>query len=537
MNHRMRNERYENMARKHLSRKLAGMIAASAIIAAPTGIGATAVVSAETTDQGGAPAPSGVVPTDAPGVDNSANSVVPFAAPGAEEQVDPDKPTDDPHSVKHGELINELNHKLKVEELEKGDEEIVVEVTGATEGDWVAFSYFRDKEKHAAKDGNPKQHFLKEKDDAGKDIPNGKVEWYQIDAEGNVHLPKEALPTDEGITLVAQGKDSTDEDKKVVGWAEMTIEEPKETTASSTSTTTTESDGSVPDGTIEGTGKALMKMFGAIATFGQDTNSTGSTNTTGNSTKSSKSTSTKSSTSKKSSNSTSNNSNSKEPQTSRSRTTSYGSTSGGSGSKSTSSGSKSSGSGSKSSKSSKSSGKSGKSTKSTKAKSTKSNKAKKSGSKPEKAAKNPVKTTDELKSANAHGVKGALEDDRLLLTVPEAKAGDWLYVYVFSDDKAPKGLGWMKVDKNKQISIDTSDLGPGVHKFALVNEDDKLVGWNGVQFPDEPGNGASEENVAPQAQSEVMMAASDWSLIAGSLGIVALSALGAFVWWRTRNLG
>lgn len=58
-----------------------------------------------------------------------------------------------------------------------------------------------------------------------------------------------------------------------------------------------------------------------------------------------------------------------------------------------------------------------------------------------------------------------------------------------------------------------------------------------MQFPDEPGNGASEENVAPQAQSEVMMAASDWSLIAGSLGIVALSALGAFVWWRTRNLG
>ncbi|WP_448853787.1 hypothetical protein [Corynebacterium frankenforstense] len=444
--------------------------------------------------------------------------------------MDPDKPTDDPHSVKYGELFLPLNHKLKVEELENGDEEIVVEVTGATEGDWVAFSYFRDKEKRAAKDGNPKQHFLKEKDDAGKDIPNGKVEWYQIDAEGNVHLPKDALPTGEGIVLVAQGEDSTDEDKKVIGWTETTIEESEETSTSSTTPTTTESDGSVPDGTIEGTGKALMNMFGAIATFGQDTNSSGSKNTTGNSTKSSRSTSTKSSTSKKSSNSTSNNSNSKEPQTSRSRTTSSGSTSGGSGSKSTSSGSKSSGSGSKSSKSSKS-------TKSTKAKSTKSNKAKKSGSKPEKAAKNPVKTTDELKSANAHGVKGALEDDRLLLTVPEAKAGDWLYVYVFSDDKAPKGLGWMKVDKNKQISIDTSDLGPGVHKFALVNEDDKLVGWNGVQFPDEPRNGASEENVAPQAQSEVMMAASDWSLIAGSLGIVALSALGAFVWWRTRNLG
>lgn len=520
------------MARKHLSRKLASMIAASAIIAAPTGIGATAVVSAQT------------------------------AEAGAESAQHTEKPAHDPAPVKFEQLKGDADAKHTELTVKKDSEndELVVTIGGVAQGDWVAFSYFLDKEKDTEANSAPEHNVLSDEDEAADPKPTDT--WWQAGKDGEIRLPKDKLPDEDKYTLVAQSTKDSEQDK-VLGWLEVdpqhldeidppadptgtstvttpqtpapgdnTSDEPSDTTTP-TSTTTTESDGSVPDGTIEGTGKALMKMFGAIATFGQDANSTGSTKTTGTSTKSSKSTSTKSSTSKKSSNSTSNNSNSKEPQTSRSRTTS----SGGSGSKSTSSGSKSSGSGSKSSKSSKSSGKSGKSTKSTKAKSTKSNKAKKSGSKPEKAAKNPVKTTDELKSANAHGVKGALEDDRLVLTVPEAKAGDWLYVYVFSDDKAPKGLGWMKVDKNKKISIDTSDLGPGVHKFALVNEDDKLVGWNGVQFPDEPGNGASEENVAPQAQSEVMMAASDWSLIAGSLGIVALSALGAFVWWRTRNLG
>lgn len=550
MNLRLRNERSETMARKHLSRTLAGVIAASAIIAAPTGIGATAVVSAE--EIGGA------------------------VGAGAQ---DSGKPSTAPEPVTYEDLRKAPDTERPELTVEKDTpaEEIVVKVDGVEKDDWVAFSYFLDEEKDA--EGNaPEHNVLSDEDEAARAEAAQDSEgiepagtWWQAGEENEIRLPADKLPATGKYTLVAQGAKDAEapERKKALGWHEVTAEElpevPRESEpstpdpvapGSTTPTTTTGEDGGVTPGTLDGTVGAILEMFGTAVDFGQEINSAQSPTSTANSTKNSSSTAADAPGDGTRPESTSGGSDPQEPEPARARANSGGSTSGGAasggstsggsnsnGPNSNGSGSKSSGSGSKaaakSGKSSNSgkSGKSGKSAKATKAKSGKSTKAKKAGSKPEKAAKNPVETTDELKSSNAHGVKGALEGDRMLLTVPEAEAGDWLYVYVFSDDKAPEGLGWMKVDKNGQISVDTSDLGPGVHKFALVNEDDELVGWNGVQFPDEAQDGAAEKNVAPQAESEVMMGASDWSLIAGSLGIVALSALGAFVWWRTRTLG
>lgn len=545
MNLRLRNERSETMARKHLSRTLAGVIAASAIIAAPTGVGATAVVSAEEI--------SGAV--------------------GAGAQ-DAGKPSAAPEPVRYEDLRKGPDTERPELTVEKDTPaaEIVVKVAGVEKGDWVAFSYFLDEEKDAEGKA-PEHNVLSDEDEAARAEAAQNSEgiepagtWWQAGEKNEIRLPADKLPETGKYTLVAQGAKDAEapEREKAVGWHEVTAEElpevPRESEpntpdpvapGSTTPTTTTGEDGGVTPGTLDGTVGAILEMFGTAVDFGQEINSAQSPESTANSTKSSRSTAANAPGDETRAESTSGGSDPQEPEPGRARATSGGSTSGGpasggsnsNGSASSGAGSKSSGSGSKaaakSGKSSNSgkSGKSGKSAKATKAKSGKSTKAEKAGSKPEKAAKNPVETTDELKSSNAHGVKGALEGDRMLLTVPEAEAGDWLYVYVFSDDKAPEGLGWMKVDKNKQISVDTSDLGPGVHKFALVNEDDKLVGWNGVQFPDEAQDGAAEKNVAPQAESEVMMGASDWSLIAGSLGIVALSALGAFVWWRTRTLG
>ncbi|WP_290341496.1 hypothetical protein [Corynebacterium auris] len=147
----------------------------------------------------------------------------------------------------------------------------------------------------------------------------------------------------------------------------------------------------------------------------------------------------------------------------------------------------------------------------------------------------PVDSADKLTNSNTGGVKGTLSGGVLTLTVPKADANSWAFVHVYSPD--PKELGWVQLNAEKQIAVDVSALGEGVHKFSMTSASKQLIGWSGVDFG--TASEAEEANVLPtayEAQSASVMRGGDWALIVMSLALVAVGGLGTYAWKRTRNL-
>ncbi|GAB3074749.1 hypothetical protein [Corynebacterium aquatimens] len=145
---------------------------------------------------------------------------------------------------------------------------------------------------------------------------------------------------------------------------------------------------------------------------------------------------------------------------------------------------------------------------------------------PDKTPRTPVSKASNLRNTNVKGVSGSLDGDLFSITVPGAKEGSWVFVYHYPEGGEPQPLGWVRVGPGGVLTVDTSALGPGVHKFALVSEDEALLGWAGVEFAVEEEGNVAAVPYELMSQSRTLTQ-NDWSLIVGALAVIATGGIWA----------
>lgn len=148
----------------------------------------------------------------------------------------------------------------------------------------------------------------------------------------------------------------------------------------------------------------------------------------------------------------------------------------------------------------------------------------------------PVSAARDLVTANAGPVAGTVDGKKLDITLSESTPGEWVYLYLYSPDAEPKGLGWIQVSDSKQVGVDIDGLGAGLHKIAVVAESAQLIGWTGASVGadgdaegTEVSDGSSLSNVPLVAASTPLVGATDWALIIGSLAVVELATIGMII--------
>lgn len=154
----------------------------------------------------------------------------------------------------------------------------------------------------------------------------------------------------------------------------------------------------------------------------------------------------------------------------------------------------------------------------------------------------PVASADELTTDNVGTVSAEQDGGLVTITVAGAEPGSWVYLYAYTGGEPIPG-GWIQLDGNRQLTLDISLLGPGLHKFALLGANGALLGWAAATVTaDEeptPHQEPTEEASAPASVTAALtppdpvssggLGLSDadlWLLGAGAL-LVAVTAGGA----------
>lgn len=94
---------------------------------------------------------------------------------------------------------------------------------------------------------------------------------------------------------------------------------------------------------------------------------------------------------------------------------------------------------------------------------------------PQAAPQLPIKSASELNKGNRGGVKAVIENNQLRFSVDQELANEWVFVYAYPDKKE---LGWQQVANDGTLSYPLLELEPGEHKFAVIDVDNALVGWD-----------------------------------------------------------
>lgn len=86
----------------------------------------------------------------------------------------------------------------------------------------------------------------------------------------------------------------------------------------------------------------------------------------------------------------------------------------------------------------------------------------------------PVPNIRGLTLQNAGNIGKQMEGKILVLAPAGRQPGEWVFLYLY-----PQGspLGWMQIDKEGKIRVDTSTLPDGSYKFALIDSTGALIGW------------------------------------------------------------
>lgn len=98
-----------------------------------------------------------------------------------------------------------------------------------------------------------------------------------------------------------------------------------------------------------------------------------------------------------------------------------------------------------------------------------------------------------LAAGKAGTVTAALSGDRAVLTVGADYAGEWAFVYAYSE---PTPLGWQQVAADGTVNVATTGLAAGEHRFAVLDADGKLLGWTAAAIAASP---AATPSVSPSA--------------------------------------
>ena len=131
-----------------------------------------------------------------------------------------------------------------------------------------------------------------------------------------------------------------------------------------------------------------------------------------------------------------------------------------------------------------------------------------------------------LNPAKAGKVKATLSDGLAVLNVGDAYAGEWMFVYAFSD---PTPLGWQQVAVDGTVTVPTTELPAGEHRLAVQDVDGALLGWTQVALA-APAAGASAAPAgAPATASAVAPAAPSAASSGGGIGVGLLAGAVAVV--------
>lgn len=127
-------------------------------------------------------------------------------------------------------------------------------------------------------------------------------------------------------------------------------------------------------------------------------------------------------------------------------------------------------------------------------------KAGKKAGQPTKVPAAPATEGGSLDAALNGKVSATLTDGGAVLGVGEDFAGEWAFVYAYSE---PTPLGWHQVSANGTVTVPTADLAGGDHRLAVLDADGKLLGWNQVTLTGEavPAPAAPAPQVAPAADA------------------------------------
>ncbi|MFT3860226.1 hypothetical protein [Micropruina sp.] len=103
----------------------------------------------------------------------------------------------------------------------------------------------------------------------------------------------------------------------------------------------------------------------------------------------------------------------------------------------------------------------------------------------------PAADGSELSTAKAATVSAHLAEGRVVLTVGADYAGEWAFVYAFSQ---PTPLGWQQVAVDGTVTVATDALAPGEHRLTVQDVDAGLLGWAQINL-----TGASPPASTPSA--------------------------------------
>lgn len=150
--------------------------------------------------------------------------------------------------------------------------------------------------------------------------------------------------------------------------------------------------------------------------------------------------------------------------------------------------------------------------------------------KPTKDPKSPVKKATDLNNSNRGSVTASAKGSVLTATIKDGQPGDWVFVYTY--DPKPLGLGWVQLDDDKKLTIDAAGLPSGKHKFAFIGEDGKMLGWADIQLTSKTSaleQNIQEDDAQPASFSPPLMSGTDWILIIAALAVVELAIIGMFL--------
>ncbi len=91
----------------------------------------------------------------------------------------------------------------------------------------------------------------------------------------------------------------------------------------------------------------------------------------------------------------------------------------------------------------------------------------------------PAESGDALPPTFDGKIAVDLDGADAVVTIAEDRAGQWVYVYAFSE---PTGLGWKQVTGDGTVTVSTTGLEDGEHHLAVLDADGTLLGWSAVEL-------------------------------------------------------
>ncbi len=139
----------------------------------------------------------------------------------------------------------------------------------------------------------------------------------------------------------------------------------------------------------------------------------------------------------------------------------------------------------------------------------------------------PAAAAADLSRADRGKATITVKDGIATVTVPGGHPGEWVHPFVYTDDGGPIAVGWVQLDDQRQIRLDLSALGDGVHTVAVVNSAGSIIGWARTRIGQpkpasntgEPLAIANDGAVAASTGGSSTMGQADWWLLAAGAAI------------------